>query len=168
MQHRLTTYYGLLERHRLLIVATCYKYARGKAELLRELVQEATLNLWKNFDTLNAGASEKEQAEWVRRCTRSAALNYLRRKRPKTVPLEHAGDIAADTADLEAVAGLDELMAHLAPDERQLVERHLYGIKNGELAEQMGVTTNTVAIRLSRIIKKMRKIHEKIERNEKP
>lgn len=165
MQRKLSTYYGLLERYRYLIVVICSKYAHGRAELCHELVQEATLKLWKNLDNLRPDASEGEQVEWVKKCTRSAALNYQRHKRLKTVSLEHIGDLAADNSDIEAAAAIDELFAYLEPGERKLVESHLSGIGNSELASKMGITPNAVAVRLFRVIKKMRKIYENITSN---
>jgi RNA polymerase sigma-70 factor (ECF subfamily) len=120
-----------------------------------DLMQEVMLALWNALPGFRGECSERT---FVYRVAHNRALTYRHRThRARTVPLDDAMDVVDPRADPEGDAtsaqrrdALLAAVATLPPAYRQVVLLRLEGLGNGEIAEVLGATENTVAIRLTR------------------
>jgi RNA polymerase sigma-70 factor (ECF subfamily) len=131
----------------LLHQAAGYAYSivgnRADAE---DAVQEA---LWRGYRGLQGYDRARPFKGWWLAIVRNCCLSLLaqRRDRPRTVPLEHASDVAARAAP-EAEA-LREALAKLTPPHREILQlRYFGGCAYHELAEALGIPAGTVMSRL--------------------
>lgn len=120
-----------------------------------DLMQEVMLALWNALPGFRGECSERT---FVYRVAHNRALTYRHRAgRNRTLPLNAAVHVVDPSADPEGDAtsaqrrdALLAAVAQLAPAYRQVVMLRLEGLGNGEIAEVLGATENTVAIRLTR------------------
>lgn len=120
-----------------------------------DLMQEVMLALWNALPGFRGDCAERT---FVYRVAHNRALTYRHRAhRRRTVPLDDAMDVVDPRADPEGDAASaqrrDSLLAavaQLAPAYRQVVLLRLEGLANSEIADVLGATENTVAIRLTR------------------
>ena len=158
MQQR---YEAMVRRHTGLIRRVCVLRSEGNEELCRELEQEVAIGLWLHLDSYVPGRAE---AAWVYWRARKVVYDYFHRRLP---PPDRLSQDIADTLAEEASRGreqLEEIMAYLAPDERRLLELRLEAESVAEMAAKLQCSTNAVYKRLAHVIKKARKINEKLNR----
>ena len=77
------------------------------------------------------------------------------------------GNQPSDNAPQKEVAYSDEdhhdiadLIGQLDEPDRTIVQSYLYGFKHSETAKIVGMSTGAVSVRLSRIVRKLRKMYE--------
>ncbi|MBR3782968.1 MAG: sigma-70 family RNA polymerase sigma factor [Bacteroidales bacterium] len=95
-----------------------------------------------------------QQAAWVWRVARNAAIDTLRRT-PQTEALPEGMEQAAD--DTTLVEHLRERIALLPEQDRKVVEMQLEGYSYDEIAAATGLTVKNVSVKLVRIKDKIRK-----------
>lgn len=151
-------YTALLTRHHSMLWHMCWNWAKGNRDRCCDLLQEVSLALWENFDKLRPGATPGQERAWVRWQARSVFFQINRRKKPDTEPLTDA--IADNIADENSSNSeiLDDLMAALDPDERQMLQLYLDGFHGEEIGRQMAISRNTYYQKLHRAILKMRRV----------
>lgn len=156
---RHSAYTELLERHRRMVWALCWKSARGNYERCRDLVQEVSIALWRHFGQLRPDATLQEERAWVRWQTRSVLDFQRRMQRPTPLPLTPGmADLQAADDIHEQQEELEELMSTLNDDERRMLRLQLEGYRADEIAEAMGLKRDAVYQRLHRVVGKMRRV----------
>lgn len=155
---RHSAYTELLERHRRMVWALCWKSARGNRSRCKDLLQEVSITLWIHFDELRSDAVPQEEKAWVRWWTRSVLDLQRRKERPSLLPLTAmvADTVAADDL-LVQKEEMEHLMAALSPAEQELVRLHIEGYRPKEIASIMGLGRDTVYQRMHRALGKARK-----------
>lgn len=140
------------------IASYCSRHAVGRGET-RELVQDVMVTLWQKLDNLDPASTPRQVNRWLHKLMRQVVFDrYFRRRQPTTVPLDEvAGMSESEDYDREL---LDDLVAHLDPDEQQLIAERFEGYTPAEMAERHHTTVNTMNQRLSRITKKLKTIYE--------
>jgi RNA polymerase sigma factor (sigma-70 family) len=124
-----------------------------------EVAQEVFLAAWQGLDDLERPESF---GGWVRRIARNRALNRLDRERRSTPDDRQAGaalDRSAPDVDLTAALGEREqrelvwaAASALGERDASLLDLHLrHGFGAGEIAEELGVTTNNAHQLLHRL-----------------
>ena len=149
-------YTELLIRHRRSVWALCWRYAGGDKEQCRDLVQEASVELWEHYGSLRPGAHPLEEGAWVRWNTRRV-LNHLHRgQRNRYEPLtpKMAENLVEEPDTSRDMAA--ELMSWLDDGDREMVKLRLEGYDAAEIADRLGMKRNTVYQRLHRIVEKLR------------
>lgn len=124
-------------------------YARGMQDR-EDLFQSIFLALWKALPSFRGEASERT---WVYSIAHNVALTWRARDRrwqAGRISLEAAAQAEGEPASDRRMQ-LDELIARLAPVDRQLVVLWLEGFTAAEIAEVAGMRPGTVAVRLTRI-----------------
>lgn len=144
---------ALLERYRGLLFSLCRRHARRGVEV-DDLLQDVTVALWQQRDRLAAIPAGVQQAAWVWRVARNAAIDTLRRT-PQTEALPEGMEQAAD--DTTLVEHLRERIALLPEQDRKVVEMQLEGYSYEEIGQQLGMTVKNVSVKLVRIKDKIRK-----------
>lgn len=114
---------------------------------------------------------ESSVSTWIYRIATNVALDKLRQKRaqplPETAyefneddlpPAAHADSVEETAIRGEMSACIGEFVAHLPENYKTvMILSDLEGFKNGEIAAMLGVTVDTVKIRLHRAREKLRK-----------
>jgi len=140
----------LLHRYRGMLFSLCRRYSRQGA-LVDDLLQEATVALWRNRSRIPDGLG---QAPWIWRTARNAIIDCLRRT-PNLQSLPDDYDPPADNSAL--VAELHERIALLDDPDRTIVSMQLEGYSYQEIGQQLGISEKNVSVRLVRIKEKIRK-----------
>lgn len=155
---RQSRYTELLKRHLPMVWRGCWVRARGNYERCRDLVQEVSIALWLHLDQLRTDVSPKEEKAWVWWMTRTTLDHLHRSQRPPMVALTEVMAETIPDADNSAVEeDIEELMAALSPEERQLMRLHIEGYRADEIAETLGLRRDTVYQRMHRALGKARK-----------
>jgi RNA polymerase sigma factor (sigma-70 family) len=136
----------------------CWVRARGNYERCRDLVQEVSIALWMHLDGMRTGVSDKEEKAWVRWQTRTT-LDHLHRSQqlPMQALTEAMAETIPDNDNTAVQEDIEELMAALSPEERQLMRLHIEGYRADEIAKIMGLRRDTVYQRMHRALGKARK-----------
>jgi RNA polymerase sigma-70 factor (ECF subfamily) len=143
----------ILQIYRQAIRRLCSVYLRDATDR-EDLFQEIAVALWTALPRFRAAASERT---WLYRIAHNVALTYAsrrRRQRNEEKPMELLTSNPATEADLLRYA-LIESVQQLEEVDRQLAILYLEGLSQREMGEVTGLTENNVAVRLSRLRKKL-------------
>lgn len=149
----------LVERYDQRVYATIHRLVRTEADA-RDLTQETFLRFFRSLDRFDRTRS---LSAWLLRIAANQTLDFLRKRRVETVPLDHAADI--ETAALFSTqpgpddlhvregrrARLEAVVQRLAPGYQVVLElRHSQGLRVDEIAEVLDLPPATVRSRLHR------------------
>jgi RNA polymerase sigma-70 factor (ECF subfamily) len=134
-------------------------YADGAADA-EDLFQDICFAVWRALPSFRGESSERTFAF---RIGHNRGLTHRTRKRSEPAELvEEIRDRAPGPETLLTAALTRERLAaavrRLPETQRQVVLLSLEGLANGEIAEVLGVTENSVAVRLTRARKGLRAI----------
>ena len=149
-------YTAIVKRCEKAIRAMCRVRAKGDSDRCDDLVQDVLLSLWEHIDSLRIGATIRQENAWAMWHTRTV-LDHLHRK--PVVPTEPISDDIADTVAVEDSSEKDvlqDIMADLDEQDRELVQMFIDGYDGEEIAERMGVSRDAVYKRKQRLLKKLR------------
>jgi len=157
--------YGVLvQRYQSRIVAHVSRMIGSREEGL-DLAQEIFLKVFQALDRYNP---DFKFSTWLFRIAGNAAIDYLRKKRPKMVPLEVQAPDGSDRVssaeykssepdpyarlrNTERGRAILEAIAELPPDFRELITmRHFSGLSYEEIAEIKEMPLGTVKNKLFR------------------
>ena len=157
--------YGILvQRYQTRIVAHVSRMIGNREEGL-DLTQEIFLKVFQALDRYNP---DFKFSTWLFRIAGNAAIDYLRKKRPKMVPLEVQAPDGSDRMssteykssepdpyarlrNTERGRAILEAIAELPPDFRELITmRHFSGLSYEEIAEIKEMPLGTVKNKLFR------------------
>lgn len=144
---------ALLHRYRGLLFTLCQRYSHRSATV-EDLLQEASVALWRNHEQLTAMPWGPQQAALVWKIARNAIIDNLRRT-PQTEALPEGYDSAAD--DRSMLHELHERIALLTEPDRSIVKMQLEGYSYEEIGERLGLSEKNVSVRLVRVKEKIRK-----------
>jgi RNA polymerase sigma factor (sigma-70 family) len=154
---------SLIATHGALLGRTIRSYARSDAER-KDLEQDVALALWRSLPAFRGECSERT---FALRVAHNQALTFVdkRRRTPRGSVDVTETEIEGGGLDPEMLAGLSQRMravfqaVHRLPfAQRQVLVLALEGLSHDEIAEVVGVTTNNVAVRLSRARAELRKM----------
>jgi RNA polymerase sigma-70 factor (ECF subfamily) len=154
----------LVRRYQSRIVAHVARMIGSREEGL-DLTQEIFLKVFQALDRYNP---QFKFSTWLFRIAGNAAIDHLRKKRPRTIPLETPGqegtgrpsspeyksaepDPYADLRNTERGMAISRAIADLPPDFRELITlRHFGGLSYEEIAEVKQMPLGTVKNKLFR------------------
>lgn len=162
-------YRVLLSRYEGYIYSLCYRLT-GNREGALELAQEAMIRIVSGLDSYQVNKSFKP---WLRQVVVNTGMNYLRRRSPETLSLDHIiadgltlGDTlaAGETGDpqarvewLETKKALEMAVRRLPPEYRLvLILRHQEGMSYNEIADSVSIPVGTVKTYLFRARNQLR------------
>ena len=122
----------------------------------QDLMQEIFANLWEKIDQLRVESTPAQQNRWLRRVMVTTLVRHLRHN-PfyRRVPLAMAAHLPVE--DEHSKELLDDLLSHLAPLDRRVIEARLQGYSFAEIAEEQHTTPEAVKQRVYRIVKTLKK-----------
>lgn len=163
---RHAAYCAFMRRHRETVWRVCWRFARrgngNHADRLaraKDMAQEVWIVLWLKFDQLNPEYTERQQRRWLERLAESVLIDLYRSEEPQP---ELLTDEMAETLPLSGsdyVEHIYDLLAALPPDEERLMRMRFEGYDAQEIADAMHLTRDAVYQRISRIMKKLKKIN---------
>ena len=164
--HRHQAYCAFMQQHRETVWRVCWRFARrgrgGHNDRLaraEDMAQEVWIVLWLKFDQLKPEYSERQQRRWLERLTHSVLIDLYRSAEPET---EAITDEIIDVRPLPGFnygENLYDLLATLPPEEEKLMRLRLEGYNAQEIADCTGLNCEAVYQRISRIMKKLKKIY---------
>jgi RNA polymerase sigma-70 factor (ECF subfamily) len=163
-EDRLAVFERLMRRYERLVLGTALRIL-GNLPDAQDAAQEVFLRMYRNLDRIE---DPEACAPWLYRITVNVCRD-LHRKRPPSVPVDQAGDIAAETPDPQRLALLSErqhalnaVLRRLPEKERAaLVLRDLEGLSTAEAAAALGSTEATVRSQVARARIKIRESFER-------
>ena len=142
----------LLHRYRGLIFTLCSRFKHRGLEV-DDLIQEASIALWRNREKLfSLGSVQQAALTW--KIARNAIIDALRRVEETDV-LPEGHDIADD--DRSLLHELREQIGRLEEPDRSIVRMQLEGYSYEEIGNQLEMTEKNVSVRLVRAKEKLRK-----------
>lgn len=131
----------------------CRAYLRDFAEQ-EDLFQEIATAIWTALPEFRADASERT---WVYRIAHNIALTYKAKQRRRLESLQTVESLSCVPAIEEDPRhrALLEAVQQLEPTDQTLVTLYLEGLSAREIEDVTGSTANNVAVRLSRLRRKL-------------
>ena len=143
----------MLHRYRGLLFTLCSRFKHRGLEV-DDLIQEATIALWRNREQLlTLGSMQQAALTW--KIARNAVIDALRRTE-ETEALPERHDIVEE--DRSLLNELHEQIARLEEPDRSIVRLQLEGYSYEEIGKELGLTEKNVSVRLVRIKEKLRKM----------
>ena len=146
------TFEILLHRYNGLLFTLCRHFSRKGVEA-DDLLQDASVALWRDSERLLSLSAGPQQAALVWRISRNAMIDTLRRTR-ELDSLSDEYDREADDRNL--INELHERIELLDEPDRSIVKLQLEGYNYEEIAEMTGLTVKNVSVRLVRVKDKLR------------
>lgn len=142
----------LLHRYRGLLFTLCSRFKHRGLEV-DDLMQEASIALWRDRERLLGLGTGVQQAALVWRIARNAAIDALRRT-DETDSLPEGYDQMDD--DRTLLRELHEQIGTLSEPDRTIVRMQLEGYSYEEIGNHLGMTEKNVSVRLVRAREKLR------------
>jgi RNA polymerase sigma-70 factor (ECF subfamily) len=154
----------LVRRYQTRIVAHVARMIGSREDAL-DLSQEILIKIFQALDRYNPSY---KFSTWLFRIAGNAAIDHLRKRRPRTVPLEvpdpsgrgegapaeHASPVLdpyGELRNMERGGAISRAIAELPPDFRELIAlRHFVGLSYEEIAEAKRMPLGTVKNKLFR------------------
>lgn len=157
----------LLERYESRVFSLILRMVRCAPDA-EDIAQDTFLKAFRNLSSYDPSFPF---VTWLFKIAHNTSLDFLRRKKPQTVPLQDDEGPAAAAAtnrppdsDAESILRrtlIDGLFAALPPLYREaLILRHKEGLELKEIAQVLGVPEGTVKIRLFRARERLRRALE--------
>lgn len=160
----------ILEKYQDRIQRLIWSYVATKMDR-DDLFQIISLKIWKGLDSFEYRSSE---GTWIYRIAVNACIDFTRKldrqayrlssEESEGIKVAGETDIEHELISNEQLSILYRIIHTLKPVERTLVTLYLEDLRHSEIAGILGITERHVAVKLSRIRKKM---NEKIKHHEK-
>ena len=144
----------LVHRQRDLIWRVCSSYRLGAAWTTEDAFHEVLCDLWRGFGTFDRRSNE---STWVYRIAANT-MNSLARKKGNqpTAPPPEGHDPGYRDDDYR---DLVELIEATPEPDRTIIQAHSQGYGYKEIAEITGLSIAAVSMRLTRALRKLRKMY---------
>ena len=144
----------LVHRQRYLIWRVCSSYRLGAAWTTEDAFHEVLCDLWRGFGSFDRRSNE---STWVYRVALNT-MNSLARKmgNQPTAPQPEGHDPSYRNDDYR---DLVELIEATPEPDRTIIKTHVQGYGYKEIAEITGLSIAAVSMRLTRALRKIRKMY---------
>jgi RNA polymerase sigma-70 factor (ECF subfamily) len=158
----------LFERHASLVHGLAYRIL-DDVQLAEECVQDVFVTVWRR-----AGTYDRERGRvttWLFTITRNRAIELVRRRSTRPVPVDAQERIVDESTSPVDVAGAREraqrtaqAMAELPPDQLEALQlAYFAGLSHTEIAERLSVPLGTVKSRIRLALDRMRSLADEYE-----
>ena len=143
----------LLHRYRGMLFTLCSRF-RHRGLDTEDLIQEATIALWRNREKLLT-MGNVQQAALTWKIARNAVIDVLRRYKETEELPKHYCEVEEDRSMIEE---LHEQIGLLEEPDRSIVRLQLQGFSYEEIGERLQMTEKNVSVRLVRAKEKLKKM----------
>jgi RNA polymerase sigma factor (sigma-70 family) len=146
----------LFERHYAKVFRLCKGYFNGNEALASDSSQEVFIKIWESLDSFRG---ESSIGTWIYRISVNTCLLYLRKqstKREKVTAI--FPPIAVESYSYEEEAKLQKMYSciqQLEEKDKMITLMMLEGIGYQEISEVVGITEETLRVRIHRIKKNL-------------
>ncbi|MDB5150304.1 MAG: sigma-70 family polymerase sigma factor [Mucilaginibacter sp.] len=163
-------YADLVKRHQRFVFTLAMRFAKGREDA-EEIAQDCFV---KAYRSLASFQGQSKFSTWLYSIVYTTAMTFLRKKRIDTDSIDDEGTFvqveshqsAYDTNNVENKSRsfyLNQAIEQLLPDDATIITLFYKGEQSlEEIAQTMGIETNTVKVKLFRARKRLK---EKLERN---
>ncbi|MDM1296297.1 sigma-70 family RNA polymerase sigma factor [Sphingobacterium sp. N143] len=151
----------LITSNQAIIHRICCMYVENKADR-EDLFQEIILQAWKSFKSFRDDAKFQT---WLYRVGLNTAITYIKRDHRHSLAelqFSQEGYCEMTYHEDEEVYVMYQAISKLSNVEKALVTLYLEDYSYNEIAETMGMTPNHVAVKISRIKTKLKKLSKGI------
>jgi RNA polymerase sigma factor (sigma-70 family) len=163
-------YADLVKRHQRFVFTLAMRFARGREDA-EEIAQDCFV---KAYRSLASFQGQSKFSTWLYSIVYTTAMTFLRKKRLDTDSIDDEGtfvqienhESAYDPNNVENKSRsyyLNQAIAQLLPDDATIITLFYKGEQSlEEIAQTLGIETNTVKVKLFRARQRLK---EKLERN---
>lgn len=163
-------YADLVKRHQRFVFTLALRFAKGREDA-EEIAQDCFV---KAYRSLASFQGQSKFSTWLYSIVYTTAMTFLRKKRVDTDSIDDEGtfvqveshESAYDTNNAENKSRsyyLNQAIEQLLPDDATIITLFYKGEQSlEEIAQAMGIETNTVKVKLFRARQRLK---EKLERN---
>jgi RNA polymerase sigma-70 factor (ECF subfamily) len=163
-------YADLVKRHQRFVFTLAMRFAKGREDA-EEIAQDCFV---KAYRSLASFQGQSKFSTWLYSIVYTTAMTFLRKKRVDTDSIDDEGtfvqveshESAYDTNNIENKSRsfyLNQAIEQLLPDDATIITLFYKGEQSlEEIAQTMGIETNTVKVKLFRARQRLK---EKLERN---
>ena len=146
----------MLDRQRDTIWSVCRAYSLSAAWETEDAMQEVLCVLWRDFGTFKGHSSERT---WVYRVATTTMLMLKRKSgnRPQPSAEELSSAAVEDVSDDSGYSYLFQMIESMDERDSQIVMAHLHGFSQIEIAAMTGLSLPTVARRMAKAKKWLKK-----------
>ncbi len=163
-QRSAASFEDMVGRNRSLIWHVCSDYSLGMSWNREDCVQEVLCRLWQDYGQLRDPGKERA---WVYRVATRTMLMLKRSRQNQLQPVLQPEEMQRlDTVhpeadrDEENYRCLLQLIDSLPESQAVIIRAHLDGFSNKEIAVMTGGTATGVAMRISRIRKRLKQLYD--------
>lgn len=146
----------LFNTHYPKVLRLCKGYFNGDVDLAADASQEVFIKVWENLDSYR---NESSIGTWIFRIAVNTCLVYLRKKSTKKeIRAEQFPNLATENYSPEIEEKLSKMYACIQKlDEmgKMIILMVLEGIDYSEIAQVVGLTEETLRVRIHRIKKNL-------------
>lgn len=141
-------------RHRDMIWRICSTFRLSAAWTTEDAFHEVLCDLWKGFGCFNRRSAERT---WIFRVATNTMLSLLRKKsnQPTTPPPPSAEPSYSEEEYRDVV----DMLSTLSEPDSTIVRAHIQGFSYAEIGQMTGLSAPAVGMRLSRCLKKLKKLY---------
>lgn len=151
-----THFNELFSKHYPKVLRLCRGYFNGDADVASDAAQEVFIKVWENLDSFR---NESRISTWIFRISVNTCLVYLRKKSSKKeINTEQFPSIESESYSAEIEEKLSRMYACIQKlDEagKMIILMVLEGLEYSEIAEVVGITEETLRVRIHRIKKNL-------------
>jgi RNA polymerase sigma-70 factor, ECF subfamily len=163
MKNKEQLFREIIEGHKDKIYRICYAYLYEK-KMVDDLYQEVLINVWHALDRFNGDA---QITTWLYRVTMNTTITFNKnyKKHQKLFKNDIPQNIIEESnkgAEEENQKKIDKLMQSiqkLKEDERLIISFVLEELAYKEIAEILGISVNSVGVKINRIKKRLLRIY---------
>jgi RNA polymerase sigma-70 factor (ECF subfamily) len=163
-QRSAASFEDMVGRNRSLIWHVCSDYSLGMSWNREDCVQEVLCRLWQDYGQLREPGKERA---WVYRVATRTMLMLKRSRQNQLQPVLQPEEMQRlDTVHSEADRDeenyrcLLQLIDSLPESQAVIIRAHLDGFSNKEIAAMTGGTVTGMAMRISRIRKRLKQLYD--------
>ncbi|MEO9076278.1 MAG: sigma-70 family RNA polymerase sigma factor [Gelidibacter sp.] len=135
-----------------IVFRLCQGYTNGDASLSKDLVQEVFIKVWENLESFR---NESNISTWIYRITVNCCLLELRNKKsvsigPHLSHLEHTDTNFTDHREVQ-LKQMHQCISKLKTENKSIILLELEGLPQKEIADIMGLSHETIRVRIHRI-----------------
>lgn len=161
-------------------VTKIYKYVLFRVpgkQTAEDITHEVFLSAWKNIKKYKIIEKRNPKADlflgWLYKMARNKIIDYYRKDKKevsidsKNFDISLAGYTEQDDLDKKFVIDkIKSLIEFLIPEYKKIITmRYIRDMEYGEMAKELGKTTNSVGVIHHRAINQIKKLHEKNKNN---
>ncbi|MFN3757428.1 MAG: RNA polymerase sigma factor [Flavobacterium sp.] len=146
----------IFNHHYPKVMRLCKGYFNGNIDVATDTTQEVFIKVWENLDSFR---NEANISTWIYRITVNTCLLHLRKKsRKKEINTEHFPNIVSENYSPEIEEKLNRMYScihQLDETAKMIILMVLEGLEYAEISQVVGLTEETLRVRIHRIKKSL-------------